>query len=65
MKTRSQESGVRSQNISRTRGCRLLASCGFLALLLLAALFWDRTAGASYAHQFRDFPGAPISWRFP
>ena len=37
----------------------------FLALLFLAALFSNRIAGASYAHQFRDFPGAPISWRFP
>jgi peptide/nickel transport system permease protein len=37
----------------------------FLGMLLLAALFWDRIAGGSYAHQFRDFPGAPISWRFP
>jgi ABC-type dipeptide/oligopeptide/nickel transport system permease subunit len=37
----------------------------FLALLFFAALFWDRIAGASYAHQFRDFPGAPVSWRFP
>ena len=65
MKTRSQESGVRSRNKRRTRGSCLLASGGFLAALLLAALFWDRIAGASYAHQFRDFPGAPISWRFP
>jgi len=37
----------------------------FLALLFLAAVFSDQIAGASYAHQFRDFPGAPISWRFP
>jgi peptide/nickel transport system permease protein len=37
----------------------------FLAAVLLVALCWDRLAGASYAHQFRDFPGAPISWRFP
>lgn len=37
----------------------------FLAVLFLAALFSDRVAGASYAHQFRDWPAAPISWRFP
>jgi peptide/nickel transport system permease protein len=37
----------------------------FLALLFLAALFSDRIAGASYAHQFRDFPGARMSWHFP
>jgi len=36
-----------------------------LALLMLAALAGDRIAAASYAHQFRDFPGAPMSWRFP
>ncbi|HUO31183.1 MAG TPA: ABC transporter permease [Bryobacteraceae bacterium] len=36
----------------------------FLAALLLAALFADRIAGASYAHQFRDFPNAPVSSRF-
>ena len=47
-----------------TRRLRQLAWI-FLALLFLAALFSDRIAGASYAHQFRDFPGAPVSWRFP
>jgi len=36
----------------------------FLALLFVAALFSDRIAGASYAHQFRDFPSAGSSWRF-
>jgi ABC-type dipeptide/oligopeptide/nickel transport system permease subunit len=37
----------------------------FLALLFLAALFWDRISGGDYARQFRDFPSAPVSWRFP
>jgi peptide/nickel transport system permease protein len=37
----------------------------FLALLFLAALFLPGFAGTSYAHQFRDFPGARISWQFP
>jgi ABC-type dipeptide/oligopeptide/nickel transport system permease subunit len=37
----------------------------FLALLFLAALLSDLLTGASYAHQFRDFPAARISWRFP
>ncbi len=36
----------------------------FLALLILAALLSD-SAGLSYARQFRDFPAAHISWRFP
>ncbi|HVN04675.1 MAG TPA: ABC transporter permease [Bryobacteraceae bacterium] len=40
------------------------AAWAFLAALLLAAIFSDRIAGASYAHQFRDFPSAPVSWRF-
>ncbi len=72
---RSQESGVRSQNSARARGfrpptpvsCLLSPSLAwmFLALLFLAALFYDRIGGASYAHQFRDFPGARISWQFP
>lgn len=47
-----------------TRRMRQLAWI-FLALLFVAALFSDRIAGASYAHQFRDFPGGPMSWRFP
>jgi peptide/nickel transport system permease protein len=37
----------------------------FLALLFLAALASVLLPSASYAHQFRDFPAAPISWRFP
>ena len=37
----------------------------FLAMLLVAAFLFNRIAGASYAHQFRDFPSAPMSWRFP
>lgn len=36
-----------------------------LALLFVAALFSDLLPGASYAHQFRDFPHAGVSWRFP
>ncbi len=39
------------------------AAWAFLALLLLAALSAD--ACGSYARQFRDVPGAAISWRFP
>ncbi|HLY16571.1 MAG TPA: ABC transporter permease [Bryobacteraceae bacterium] len=37
----------------------------FLAFLFLAALFSDRLTGVSYARQFRDFPAAHVSWRFP
>jgi peptide/nickel transport system permease protein len=37
----------------------------FLALLFVAALFADSISGVSYAHQFRDFPGSAVSWRFP
>jgi len=36
-----------------------------LALLFLAALCADFVPGFSYAHQFRDFPRAGVSWRFP
>jgi len=35
-----------------------------LALLFVAALCSDLFT-ASYAHQFRDFPAARVSWRFP
>lgn len=41
------------------------AAWAVLALLFAAALFSDAIAGATYAHQFRDFTAAPISWRFP
>ncbi|MGA2133963.1 MAG: ABC transporter permease [Bryobacteraceae bacterium] len=37
----------------------------FLALLFAAALLVDAFPGISYAHQFRDFPAAAISRRFP
>jgi ABC-type dipeptide/oligopeptide/nickel transport system permease subunit len=78
-RARSQKSEVRSQKKAGARllssvFCLLSSVFGrfharwlawiFLALLFLAALFSDRIAGASYAHQFRDFPSAPISWRF-
>jgi len=71
---RSQKSEVRSRQSASllSSGSCLLSSFSlrrlaliFLALLFLAALFSERFAGASYAHQFRDFPGAHISWRFP
>ncbi|HTQ55540.1 MAG TPA: ABC transporter permease subunit [Bryobacteraceae bacterium] len=38
---------------------------GFLAVLFAAALLADSLTGGSYAHQFRDLPGAAMSWRFP
>lgn len=41
------------------------AAWAVLAVLFAAALFSDAIAGAGYAHQFRDFPAAPMSWRFP
>ena len=36
-----------------------------LGLLASAALLVDVIPGSSYAHQFRDMPLAPASWRFP
>lgn len=36
----------------------------FLAALFVASLFADQIAGSSYAHQFREFPGAHVSSRF-